>query len=1165
MRGIVSTYKDIFDDYLLIDNQESIDGEYDKGQIIFQSGDLYMNDRVVADSLLKTKDGFSLDNLQDVTIGGTGYKLFLFPFEMGSQNLILVGLISGSNYREANLKIPFSFFSVFIVMVLLLIIHLPILRIYILGSNERIRERDIRLIIGSYFVAAFFGFFIFTKIFLNREQAVQNEKNINTISCKIISNFQTELNNINRQLCSFDDTLSELIKAKDTIYLNYLSAPPDSNANTGHLDTIFKPRIYSYPNIVFWISDSGQWVARWGFKDALTKSSMINVSDRTYFKDFKNNEALSIIGVDSPITIQPTLSKLEGEYVVTVAKRSAIQDSIVVGKQSANQDSIIKKKPFLIGMATEMHAVYNVIMPPGYNFSIINESGDILFDSKPGRPLLSNIYKEMENPERLQQSALYRNKRYFENLRLRSKDMALLSQPVDGTPYQLLVYYNKARSDEFEEHIITMSSILIGAVICLVIFSSLINRWSKDKNRMLESRSHHFEWLYPTNDFIKQEYYVHLIRWMLLLSGVYLLAWVFMETLPARSEFSFLFITLLFPFYIAVFYYELRERYYDIQEQRTDINWYYARPSIALRGSLLIIIILINCFTSFVRFSLGIALPVLITQLIWVFMIMVSTIRFRYFMMKRKNGSYSDDIKQVPKYKIVLARIRSFLFRISGPIRSAVFRIATYEHSHDKPGRKNQASLEHAEITDPVIKTESPYSISTRFIWSILIGVTLISVVPAFSLFWLFYRQETGLYLHTDQLIMSKEIDQRSQAINQHIKDFKYRIIDSTDRSNIGKLKFSDGIYMISGKVITNDSTKTKRPPIVYPTKEYIRLHDQFFHDDSLVLDWTTPTYRAADSSWFFAGQRTNDPSGPELLYKKRKDGVNPGAFSLTSDLKACWNTTRLIGYSFLGMGTAFSIFFIVGLCFSLTIAYFLTLSLARRIFLVELQQVVGQNKTDIKHAGKLYEESGIQPAIRSMISGTSQQSPGHTPGSSPNEMKNDDSRKPGLRDIYLFEKKLPLYKLEALMPTLINTLEPVYYNLWNKLAARHKFILFDFAQDGFANYKAGRDLQALIEKGLLFFDGQRLCVMTLSFQEYILQMKDDTELNSFLNKAKKEDTWKKIQTPLLVLLMAAGIFIFATQEEVYKKITGLLATITSLLPLLTGMFGKSAGKTGDS
>ncbi|HZZ75365.1 MAG TPA: hypothetical protein VFE04_05525, partial [Puia sp.] len=71
--------------------------------------------------------------------------------------------------------------------------------------------------------------------------------------------------------------------------------------------------------------------------------------------------------------------------------------------------------------------------------------------------------------------------------------------------------------------------------------------------------------------------------------------------------------------------------------------------------------------------------------------------------------------------------------------------------------------------------------------------------------------------------------------------------------------------------------------------------------------------------------------------------------------------------------------------------------------------------------------------------------------------------------------------------------------------------------------------------------------------------------LNVFLIKAKKEYTWNKFKTPLLILILAAGIFIFATQEEVYQKITGLLASITTLLPLLTGLFGKPSAKSADS
>ncbi len=93
---------------------------------------------------------------------------------------------------------------------------------------------------------------------------------------------------------------------------------------------------------------------------------MISVADRLYFKDFKNHEPLLITGLQNPITIQPTLSKLEGEYTVTIAKKSLVSNyEIKLTRGSGKNDSVIEIKPYLIGMATEMHALYNVIMPPG--------------------------------------------------------------------------------------------------------------------------------------------------------------------------------------------------------------------------------------------------------------------------------------------------------------------------------------------------------------------------------------------------------------------------------------------------------------------------------------------------------------------------------------------------------------------------------------------------------------------------------------------------------------------------------------------------------------------------------------------------------------------------------------------------------------------------------
>ena len=1081
---------------------------------------------------------------------------------MGSQELILAGLISESNYRNATQKIPFSFFTVIAVLLLLLIIHLPILKIYMLAPTERIRERDIRLIIGSYFIAAFFGFFLFTKIFLDKVQAVQNKNNLQDISKQITGNFQTELASMSQQLSVFDDTLKNLIEEKDRTRLNALTETPKDSSTIADLDNLFKPLVYPYPNNIFWIDSTGKQKARWGFKQALTKAPLINVSDRAYFKDFVKRQPLSIPGIKDPVTVQPTLSKMEGEYVVTLAKKTTVPayplTLSITDLKGKKKDTTITIKPFVIGMSSKMHSIYKVIMPPGYGFSIIDETGQILYDSKPGLPLLANIFNEMENPEGIHQSAQFRNTRYFESTVLRGKDMSLLSVPVDGMPYQLLVYYNHFRSDGFEVHLITLSAGLMGLVICLVIFSSLINRWSKVKNRMLESRSPHFEWLHPSANALKQKYYGHLIRWMLLLLGVYILSWVFIETLATHSEFSLLFISLLFPFYVAIFYYELRERYYDVQERKTDINWYYSRPSIVLRGVLLIIIILINCFTSFVKFSFALAFPVLLTQMVWAIMIALSTFRFRYFMM-RANGQKNQQHVMVLKIKKLVAVLRSGMTRITKPTREKLFAAATYRFGQSDPEHDKPAPQTITDVDTSKEKPSPKFKIPVSYIWSILIGVVLISIIPASGIFWLFFRQETGIYLNSDQLSLSRDIDQRAQTINKKIKEFKLNPNDPIDSANIGKLKFEHGIYLISGHVFA-DSMGADRAALQYPTYEFIQLHDRFFPTDSLVLDWIGPDYSATDNTWNFASHSL-EKSGPELLYRKRRDGINPGPFRLATDVNASRTTMGLMTHSFSGTGTAFCIFFIVALCFSLAIAYFVTLSLTKRIFLVELEQVTSLNDKTIPEATVDYNQSNIRPALQKMISDTCKEWDITTLAPPENSISFTDPAFPRLMDIYYFEKKLPIRVLEGKMPWLVHKLEPVYSELWDPLTISQKFVLYDFSLDGFTNYKAGKDLQVLISKGLLFFDDLRLSPMTLSFQEYVLGKKDDPALNEYLVKTAKEDTWKKFRSPLLIVLTALGIFVFLTQQEVYQKITGLLAAITTLLPMLSGLL-KSNGKT---
>ncbi len=63
--------------------------------------------------------------------------------------------------------------------------------------------------------------------------------------------------------------------------------------------------------------------------------------------------------------------------------------------------------------------------------------------------------------------------------------------------------------------------------------------------------------------------------------------------------------------------------------------------------------------------------------------------------------------------------------------------------------------------------------------------------------------------------------------------------------------------------------------------------------------------------------------------------------------------------------------------------------------------------------------------------------------------------------------------------------------------------------------------------------------------------MSPDPDINTYMVKAEKEESWKDFKSPLLITVAIIGFFIFITQGQIYQKITGLLTSISSLLPLL--------------
>ena len=881
LRPMVSTYQDIFQHYLLV----QIGDSPDRGAILFNSDNLPLGRSLGLDSLLKKQDGLSLPYVHDVSVEGVSQKMFLYPFQFNNEQLLLVGLIATSDYTSGYKDFPLRFFVPAIIMILLLVISLPILKIFILGSGERIADGNIRLIIGSYFAIAFTCLFLFSWLFLDRTQAVSNQNNLYELSDSIRTNFVREIHLIHRQLRQWDQDFQ--VVNNDSFLLKAIRGDTEA-AHSTSLENQFFPKIYPYVDYGFWIGPSGKWLGTYSGKKR-PPPPLINVGDRAYFKDLMEGRYISLGRGDSSFhfTILPTFSRLDGGYTITVMIKT--DPAVDTGHVH----------PVAVGLSAQMPSVTRTILPTGYNFSIIDETGSVLYDSRPGRALVSNVLNESEDPSVIQEAIHFRDHRYFGRFSLRGRQMALDITPIAGMPYMLLTYCDLANADDFQVHIIGLFAFFTFCVILLIILSGVFNEFTGKRPGILLLPSRHFEWLRPVHR--KRQYYRHLIRGMRRLITAYLLIGVLVSIPPHRYEFTLFYISLSLPFYAALHYYALRER------RRTRER--SSRQMAPLLHFLLLILLLIFVFCCYgAAADPVIPLLFLLTQLIFCGVCFSSLCRYIVY----HPTGLPDWLQSLLRSFDVLDRWARTRFTVLVKPRSWI---------NARIGRLHYLQL---------------YAIS------IITGVIIISIIPGCSIFWLVMRQETSIQRNSSRIEQARSINCRRQELNSASIAYKYPDpATGGNPGNLTALKFDHGIYFLHNDRLSFPGGTGSGNALPF-TAQYSNIHRLFFANDTNILASAIPPDSATDGTWkFFSVTDTDhDTSGKGhilLLYGSSADHLTPGAFRLiageearSSAIGLMYDTTRSAGLIF------FSLFF-GGQLLALFLVYKLTRALAIRVFLVDM------------------------------------------------------------------------------------------------------------------------------------------------------------------------------------------------------------------------------------
>jgi len=155
------------------------------------------------------------------------------------------------------------------------------------------------------------------------------------------------------------------------------------------------------------------------------------------------------------------------------------------------------------------------------------------------------------------------------------------------------------------------------------------------------------------------------------------------------------------------------------------------------------------------------------------------------------------------------------------------------------------------------------------------------------------------------------------------------------------------------------------------------------------------------------------------------------------------------------------------------------------------------------------------------------------------------------------------IYLQEKNMIDALNNYRDFYYYIWENCPAKEKYLLLDFAKNGFVNFKNTEVIHNLFIKGVFTVKNDETKLFSASFRSYILTQEHSEEMLILKKAFKQEAIWQSLRIPLLFVLLCVAFFVFFTQEQAFQKIAALIAGISSVFSLLIKFFSDGSNLFG--
>lgn len=439
-----SMVKDVFQEFLVIYGDNLI---YNASPVILNKNRL--------DSLLS-------NNTSRLSLGGRDYKSFTQPslMKIDGQELYLVGLADMKRFN--NEKYSISVYAVIIIffILFLLVLGYPFFKLRLIGPLERIIQGDVvqalvSFVLGSsvltIFVIGIFGHY--------EENHGHVSKELQELSAQIKDSLDFELKHeILPQLAAINNQLK--------------AAGTRPNLNLDMLD----PGNFGYKNLelIFWMDQNGFQKEKWSATSL--KTPYIDVSQRDYFKRIADSSFWIKGGY--PYYLQSIKSWNTGKNYAVVSTPSGIPDLPVSA------------------ITAELHALNKPLLPHGFGFAMIDETGEVWFHSDEHKNLQENFVEECDQDENLL-ALLFSGRSGQINARYHGANTFMQVDPVKDTSLTLITFVNTDYYRAPFDQIISLTFLLNLFLFVFIFFLFFISRIIDFYPRKLAGNSFDFTLFRP--------------------------------------------------------------------------------------------------------------------------------------------------------------------------------------------------------------------------------------------------------------------------------------------------------------------------------------------------------------------------------------------------------------------------------------------------------------------------------------------------------------------------------------------------------------------------------------------------------------------------------------------------------------------------------------------